>query len=97
MTVSCTDTDGLPRVSNAGDVDLVDGTAVQVMHNGILVEKDSYCGAWMTEIIRCLRRLPRTTRRTGLRQDSRPASELRGLSFHDRTRLLVVVLQPLVS
>ena len=25
------------------------------MHNGILVEKDSYCGAWMTEIIRCLR------------------------------------------
>ena len=25
------------------------------MHNGILIEKDSYCGPWMTEIIRCLR------------------------------------------
>jgi FkbM family methyltransferase len=29
--------------------------AVQVMHNGVLIEKDSYCGPWMTEIIRCLR------------------------------------------
>lgn len=55
LTVSCTDTDGLPRVSDAGDVKIVDGTAVQVMHNGIMIEKDSYCGPWMTEIIRCLK------------------------------------------
>ena len=55
LTVSCTDTDALPRVSDAGDIKLVDGTAVQVMHNGILIEKDSYCGPWMTEVIRCLR------------------------------------------
>ena len=25
------------------------------MHNGLLIEKDSYCGPWMTEIIRSLR------------------------------------------
>jgi FkbM family methyltransferase len=55
LTVSCTDTDELPRVPGAGDIELVDGTPVQVMHNGVLIERDSYCGAWMTEIIRCLR------------------------------------------
>ena len=54
-TVSCADTDVLPRVWDAGDIVQVDGMAVQVMHNGILIERDSYCGPWMTEIIRCLR------------------------------------------
>jgi hypothetical protein len=33
----------------------VDGVAVQVMHNGVVVERDAYCGRWTTEIIRCLR------------------------------------------
>ena len=55
MTVSCTDSDQLPRVHDAGDFTTVGGRDVQVMHNGVLVERDAYVGTWMTEIIRCLR------------------------------------------
>lgn len=55
LTVSCPDTDGLARVQGAGGFAEVDGTPVQVMHNGVVVEKDAYAGAWMTEVIRCLR------------------------------------------
>ena len=77
LTVSCTDTDALPRVSDAGDIKLVDGIAVQVMHNGILIEKDSYCGAWMTEIIRCLRGFHEPQEEFGLREDPGPTYQLR--------------------
>ena len=55
LTLSCRDCDALPKVSDAGRFREVDGVTVQVMHNGVLVEKDAYCGAWITEIIRCLR------------------------------------------
>ena len=55
LTVSCPDTDHLARVKGAGGLAEVDGTPVQVMHNGVVVAKDAYAGAWMTEIIRCLR------------------------------------------
>jgi FkbM family methyltransferase len=54
QTVACTDTDAIPKVPDAGSVAVRDGTRVQVMHNGVLVEADGYYGAWMTEIIRRL-------------------------------------------
>jgi FkbM family methyltransferase len=54
MTVSCRDTDRLPKVEDAGQVQVRDGQAVQVMHNGLLVEEGGYYGEWTTEIIRCL-------------------------------------------
>ncbi|MGI8847283.1 MAG: FkbM family methyltransferase [Candidatus Dormibacteria bacterium] len=55
LTVSCRDADALAKVEGAGEMRQVEGSTVQVMHNGILVERDCYCGSWMTEIIRCLR------------------------------------------
>jgi FkbM family methyltransferase len=54
MTVSCRDADGIPKVEDAGQVQVRDGQAVQVMHNGLLIEEGCYYGPWMTEIIRAL-------------------------------------------
>jgi len=54
MTISCHDTDSLPKVPGAGDVLLHEGTLVQRMHNGLLIEEGCYYGPWMTEIIRAL-------------------------------------------
>ena len=52
MTISCKDADYIPKVNGAGDLfKLKDGTEVQTMHNGILVEKGGYYGDWMVEII----------------------------------------------
>lgn len=53
-TVSCTDADSIPKVEGAGEVIVVDGETVQVMHNGLLVSEGGYGGSWMTEIIRSL-------------------------------------------
>lgn len=55
QTVACADSDDLPKVDDAGQDRVVDGTTVQVMHNGLLVEKGGYFGDWMAEIIRALR------------------------------------------
>jgi FkbM family methyltransferase len=55
LTVSCTDSEPLPKVSAAGEVIEHDGVRVQVMHNGVLVEEGGYYGDWMAEIIRVLR------------------------------------------
>jgi FkbM family methyltransferase len=55
MTTSCKDADRLPKVQGAGDVFELDGTYVQRMHNGVLIEEGCYYGPWMTEIIRELR------------------------------------------
>ena len=55
MTLSCRDSDAIPKVADAGAVVERDGTAVQVMHDGTLVRADGYCGAWITEIISRLR------------------------------------------
>lgn len=55
LTVSCRDSDEMPRVLDAGGFVSLDGREMQVMHNGILVEKDGYGGPWTTEIIRALR------------------------------------------
>ena len=54
MTVSCRDSDGIRKVEDAGQVQVRDGQAVQVMHNGLLIEEGCYFGPWMTEIIRGL-------------------------------------------
>ena len=54
MTVSCRDTDRLPKVEGAGEVQVRDGQAVQVMHNGLLIEEGCYYGEWTTAIIRSL-------------------------------------------
>lgn len=55
MTVSCRDTDRLPKVEGAGEI-LVqpDGTRVQRMHNGLLVLEGGYLGGWTSEIIETL-------------------------------------------
>lgn len=55
LTVSCRDSDAIPKVAAAGSVIQRDGVPVQVMHDGTLVRADGYCGGWMTEIIRRLR------------------------------------------
>jgi len=54
LTASCRDADDLPRARGAGEITDRDGVPVQVMHNGVVVEKDGYCGPWMTELIRRL-------------------------------------------
>jgi FkbM family methyltransferase len=51
LTVACRDTDGLPKVADAGSVH--DG--VQTMHNGVKILAGGYYGDWMTEVIRQLR------------------------------------------
>ena len=55
MGMRCRDAEPMPRVPDAGRVGrMADGRRVQVMHNGIRVLADGYCGAWMTELIeRC--------------------------------------------
>ena len=52
----CRDCDALPRVADAGQVlTRPDGVRVQVMHNGLLVPADGYCGPWMTRLIQLCR------------------------------------------
>lgn len=55
MTVSCRDSDAIPKVPGGGDVLTVGGVSVQRMHNGVLIEEGCYYGPWMTEVIRALR------------------------------------------
>ena len=54
-TVSCRDTDYIPKISAAGETLHENGVPVQVMHNGVKVALYGYYGAWMSEIIRELR------------------------------------------
>ena len=55
QTTACRDTDAIPKVEGAGAVEeRADGSRVQRMHNGVLVEAGGYYGDWMTEIIRRL-------------------------------------------
>ena len=55
MTVSCRDTEYIPKVKGAGRIKKVKGRRVQVLHNGLLVEADGYVGPWMTDVISSLR------------------------------------------
>jgi len=54
-TVSCRDADEIPKVANAGELAVLNGVPVQVMHNGLLIYEGCYGGVWMTEVIRGLR------------------------------------------
>jgi FkbM family methyltransferase len=51
MTASCRDTDIIPKVWDAGKVIHDNGLRSQIMHNGLKVQADGYCGEWMTNII----------------------------------------------
>jgi FkbM family methyltransferase len=52
MATLCHDCDPLPRVAHAGEVLTdPDGERVQIMHNGLRVVADGYCGPWMTRLI----------------------------------------------
>jgi FkbM family methyltransferase len=55
LTISCGDSDAVPKVHNAGDVLDHESGQVQVMHNGVLVERGGYFGPWTDEIIYALR------------------------------------------
>ena len=56
LATRCRDCDDVPKVADAGQVRVrEDGTRVQLMHNGLRVLADGYCGPWMTSLIeRCL-------------------------------------------
>ena len=45
------DCDPVPKVAGAGEVRMENGRRVQLMHNGLRVVADGYCGAWMTRLI----------------------------------------------
>ncbi len=48
------DCDVIAKVPGAGEVRVENGERVQIMHNGLRVVADGYCGAWMTRLIeRC--------------------------------------------
>lgn len=54
-TIGCRDCDYIPKVAGAGQIfSLEDGTKYQLMHNGIKIYADCYCGSWMTDIIKYL-------------------------------------------
>lgn len=55
LAARCRDCDDVPKVKDAGSVATqADGTRVQIMHNGVRVPADGYCGPWMTDLItRC--------------------------------------------
>jgi hypothetical protein len=55
LTVSCRDTDPIPKVPGAGEIRIENGIRVQVMHEGTRVLAGGYFGDWMSEIIRRLR------------------------------------------
>jgi len=55
LTMQCRDTDPLPKVANAGEIIDVNGTRVQIMHNGVMVKAGSYMSDWMSSIISDLR------------------------------------------
>ena len=67
MTLSCRDTDVLPKVPGAGQVRALSGSSVQVMHNGLLIEEGCYYGPWMTSVV------PRYWRVTTSRRGTSPS------------------------
>ncbi len=51
MTVSCRDTDYIPKSKEAGSITEYKGDKVQVMHNGLKMVAGGYHGDWMANII----------------------------------------------
>jgi FkbM family methyltransferase len=54
MTISCRDTDYIPKVNGAGKIKTIEDQKIQVMHNGLKVVAGGYYGDWMTSIISSL-------------------------------------------
>lgn len=53
MATRCRDADPIPKVHDTGMIlDAPGGERVQIMHNGLKVLADGYCGRWMTDLIR---------------------------------------------
>ncbi|MET0603432.1 MAG: FkbM family methyltransferase [Baekduia sp.] len=55
LTTAVRDTDAIPKVPNAGEVERVGDRPVQVMHNGLMIDEACYGGPFMTDIIKSLR------------------------------------------
>ena len=55
MTLSCSDSDPIPKVANAGRIVEHAEQLVQIMHDGTMVVAGGYHGDWMAQIIRGLR------------------------------------------
>ena len=55
LAAQCRDMDRVARRPRAGQVQVLsDQTRIQIMHNGLRVLADGYCGEWMTQLIaRC--------------------------------------------
>lgn len=51
MTTSCRDSDTIPKIARAGQVEQTDAGDVQIMHNGTRVVAGGYHGDWMRQII----------------------------------------------
>jgi len=51
LGISCNDADAIPKQPGAGALFQEGAVSYQLMHNGIKVVKDGYCGAWMTDLI----------------------------------------------
>ena len=54
-TIACRDTDYIPKVDRAGEIELNHNPPYQIMHNGVKVELGGYHGDWMQRIITSLR------------------------------------------
>jgi FkbM family methyltransferase len=55
LTVAADLTASITKVDDAGLFTEVDGTPVQVMHNGVVVLRDGYLGPWQSQVINELR------------------------------------------
>ena len=51
LTSSCNDCERIPKVENAGKVNIENNIKIQYMFNGIKIHYDSYHSPWMNEII----------------------------------------------
>jgi FkbM family methyltransferase len=54
MTAGCADCREIPKVPLAGQTFAGPAGRFQLMHNGVRILEDCYCGRWMTELIRRL-------------------------------------------
>jgi FkbM family methyltransferase len=54
-TINCRDCDAIPKVENAGEVNIDHNPPFQVMHNGVKVLLGGYHGEWMQRIITALK------------------------------------------
>lgn len=54
-TLVCQDSDLIPKIPNAGMVFSDNSGSYQLMHNGIKIINESYCGRWMSDVIQGFR------------------------------------------